>query len=150
MQGVASSLVDLDRSAEAWPFIDECLKRAEGQPVQPAMIWSLLKLRFRHFQTALDASGCRATAEMWEKLERTDAGGLYNAACFRAVTAALVAHDPMIPAADAARLAREEADRAMGLLKKAVAAGLQRCPVHQAGRRSRRLARAGRFPRARR
>ena len=86
---VASSLVDLDRSAEAWPIIVECLKRAEGQPVHPSVIWRLLKLRLRHFQTAKDATGCRATAEMWEKLERTDASGLYGAACWRAVTAAV-------------------------------------------------------------
>jgi serine/threonine protein kinase/tetratricopeptide (TPR) repeat protein len=123
MWGVASSLVDLDRSGEAWPIIDECLKRAEGQIVQPNVIWRLLKLRLRHFQTAKDAPGCGATAEMWEKLERTDAGGLYDAACMRAVTAAVVEHDRKTPHADAALLAREEADRAMAWLKQAVAAG---------------------------
>ncbi len=123
MEGVASSLVELDRSAEAWPIIDECLKRADGQQVQPVVIWRLLKLRLRHFQKAQDATGCGETAEMWEKLGRTDAGGPYNAACFRGVTAAVVERDPKIPAADAARLAQEEADRAMEWLKLAVAAG---------------------------
>jgi hypothetical protein len=57
---------------------------------------------------------------MWEKLIRTDAGSLYNAACFRAVTAAVQAK---APGADAARLAKEDADRAMDWLTKSVTAG---------------------------
>ena len=57
---------------------------------------------------------------MWEKLNRTDAGSLYNAACFRALTAAVQAKNP---AADAARLAKDDADRAMQWLQKAVQAG---------------------------
>ena len=57
---------------------------------------------------------------MWEKLNRTDADSLYNAACIRAVTAAVQAKNP---AADAARLARDDADRAMQWLHKAVKAG---------------------------
>ena len=59
-------------------------------------------------------------AEMWEKLNRTDADSLYNAACFRAVTAAVQAKNP---GADATRLAKEDADRAMQWLLKAVQAG---------------------------
>ena len=38
MWGVAASLVHLDRGAEAVPIIDECLKRAEGQIVDPELI----------------------------------------------------------------------------------------------------------------
>jgi hypothetical protein len=41
----------------------------------------------------------------------------------RAVTAAVIKVDAKTPAADAARLAREEADRAMAWLQKAIAAG---------------------------
>ena len=59
-------------------------------------------------------------AEMLEKLNRTDADSLYNAACLRAVTAAVQAKNP---AADAAKLAQDEADRAMQWLHKAVQAG---------------------------
>ena len=90
-----------------------------------------MTLRLRHFEKTKDAAGCRATAEMWEKLKRTDAGSLYNAACWRAVTAAVIEHDPKTPGADASRLAREEADRAMAWLKQAVAAGYERRPAHE-------------------
>ena len=64
-----------------------------------------------------------AAAEMWERLNRTDVESLYNAACFRAVTSAILPVDPKTPAADGDRLAAEEADRAMAWLHKAVAAG---------------------------
>ena len=57
---------------------------------------------------------------MWEKWNRTDAGSLYAAACFRAVTAGVQAKTP---GADATRLANEDADKAMAWLTKAVAAG---------------------------
>ena len=57
---------------------------------------------------------------MWEKLNRTDAVSLYDAARFRAVTAAVQAKTP---GADAARLAKDDADRAMQWLHKAVQAG---------------------------
>ena len=57
---------------------------------------------------------------MWEKLNRTDAESLYNAACFRAVTAGVQAKTP---GADAAKLAKDDADRAMEWLHKAVQAG---------------------------
>ena len=33
------------------------------------------------------AADCRSAAETWEKAGATDAWNLYNAACFRAVTA---------------------------------------------------------------
>jgi tetratricopeptide (TPR) repeat protein len=120
MYGMASSLVHLDRSAEAWPIIVECQKRAEGQIVDPKIIRGLITLRLRHFQKTNDAAGCRAAAEMYEKQQPVS---LYNAACYRAVTAAVVMHDPKTPGADASRLAKEEADRAMVWLTKAVAAG---------------------------
>jgi hypothetical protein len=79
-----------------------------------------MDLRLRHFQKSKDAAGCRATATMWEALKRADAGSLYDAACMRAVTAAVL---QSTPDANAARLAKEEADRAMAWLKQAVAAG---------------------------
>ena len=55
-----------------------------------------------------------------EKLNRPDAGSLYNAACFRAVTAAVRSKTP---GADSARLAQEDADKAMAWLHQAVRAG---------------------------
>jgi hypothetical protein len=77
----------------------------------------------RHFEKTRDAAVCRATAEIWEKLNRTDAESLYAAACLRAFTAAILKKGPKTPGADATRFAEEEADRAMAWLKRAVAAG---------------------------
>ena len=65
---------------------------------------------------------CRATAEMWEQLKRTDVDSLYNAACFRAVTAAVIKRSKT-QAADTGRLANEQGDLALAWLKQAVAAG---------------------------
>jgi tetratricopeptide (TPR) repeat protein len=123
MGNLAECLFKLDRSGEAILMIEECLKRSAGKVVHPQLIPFVVDLRLRHFEKAKDAAGCRATAEIWEKLKRTDAGSLYNAACFRAVTVAVIKHDAKTPGADATRLAKEEADRAMAWLTQAVTAG---------------------------
>jgi tetratricopeptide (TPR) repeat protein len=124
---VAESLIHLDRGAEAISLIDECVVKAAGKVVNPGLIPAVMILRLQHFRKAGDPAGCRATAVMWEKLNRTDAGSLYNAACFRAVAAAVQAKTPdKTPGTDASRLAKlaqEDADRAMEWLTKAVAAG---------------------------
>src|SRR5262249_31977470 len=78
-------------------------------------------LRLRHFETTKDATGCRQTAAMWENLKHTDANSLYNAACLRAVTAAVLRAADRSPAG--AKQADAEADRALAWLKQAVAAG---------------------------
>jgi hypothetical protein len=80
----------------------------------------VINLRLRHFQQTNDPAGCRATAAMWEQISRSDADSLYNAACSRAVTAAVQAKDG---AEDAQRLAAADAQAAMAWLAKAVAAG---------------------------
>ncbi len=124
---VATYLRHLGRDAEAAPIIDECLKRAEGKFAVPKMIVRLKTLQIipqlRQFERTKDAAGCRATAEQFETLQLIDAHDLYHAACFRAITATVIKHDPKTPPADAARLAREEADRAMAWLTQAIAAG---------------------------
>jgi serine/threonine protein kinase/tetratricopeptide (TPR) repeat protein len=121
MWGVATSLVNLGRGAEAVPIIDECVNRAAGKPVDRRLIPGVMDLRLRHFKSVNDAAGCRSTAEMWEKLQRTDAAGQYNAARYRAATAAVIrATDPSL-AGDGQAAA--EADRAMAWLTRAVAAG---------------------------
>jgi tetratricopeptide (TPR) repeat protein len=124
MQLVASALLGLKREAEAIRLIDECVSLATSED-RSWVALGALKLRMRHFQGTNDSAGCRATAEMWERLNRTDANGFYRAACFRAVTAAILKADPKTPAADATRLATEEADRAMAWLHKAAAAGFK-------------------------
>ncbi|MFL5246097.1 MAG: protein kinase domain-containing protein [Gemmataceae bacterium] len=82
-------------------------------------------VRLRQFEKTKDASGCRQIAEMWEKVDPTDVPSLYNAACLRAVTAAVIKQDPKTPSDDTTRLANEQADRAMVWLTKAVAAGFK-------------------------
>jgi tetratricopeptide (TPR) repeat protein len=121
MSTQAEILVKLHRSAEAVPIIDEFVKRAAHAPADSDIISTGMDLRLRHFVEAKDVAGCRATAEMWESLKRTDADSLYRAADMRAVTAGVLrATDP----SDAAvKTAAAEAERAMAWLRQAVAAG---------------------------
>ncbi len=120
---VAENLAALDHSAKEVATLDECFQRAQGKTVDPRLIPAVVDLRLRLFEKAKDAAGCRATAQMWEELHRTDAASLYNAASYRTVTAAV------LRAAEkserAAKEAGAEADRAMAWLKKAVAAGYE-------------------------
>jgi len=113
MANLAGCLLTLDRRSEALAIADDCLRRANGKTVDPRLVPFVLDLRLRVFAKQKDASGCRQTAGMWEKLARTDADSLYTAACFRAVTAGI------LPPAGQTR----DAGLAMGWLTKAVAAG---------------------------
>jgi tetratricopeptide (TPR) repeat protein len=79
--------------------------------------------RMRIFRNKKDAAGCLAAAAEYESGKRTDAVALYDAACNRAVCAAVIPEDPKTPAADAAHLAGAQADLAMAWLRQAVAAG---------------------------
>jgi len=121
MAGVINSLMRLDRGAEALPLIDECVRRAATQAAPRWVIPEVMEHRLRHFEKAKDADGCQTTAEMWERVRGSDADSLYGAACFRAVSAAVIRATDMSPTA--AKRADGEADRAMTWLKKAVADG---------------------------
>jgi hypothetical protein len=103
------------------PIIDEFLKRAVGKSVRPGLIPTMLTLRLRHFEKAKNAAGCRATAELWEKMAPTHALSVYDAACWRAVTATVIRASNK--SETAAQEAAAEANRAMAWLKQAVAAG---------------------------
>jgi hypothetical protein len=118
---VAESSTRLFLGQAPVPLIDECVRRAAGRDVHPQLLPRLMALRLRHFQLHGDAAGCRATAEMWEGLKRTDADSLYNAARFRALTAAALRAGGNPGAA--AKEADAEDDRAMEWLRQAVAAG---------------------------
>jgi serine/threonine protein kinase len=119
---VAANLETLDRGAEALPIVDECLRLVAGKVVHPALLPGLMGVRLRLCAKNNDAAGCRATAEMWEDQKLADAYSLYNAACFRAVTARVIrAGDEE----DAAKVAAAEADQAMAWLKRAAAAGFK-------------------------
>ena len=83
----------------------------------------LAESRLRRSHKDKDAAGCLAAAAEYDALKLTDCGGLFGAACIRALCARVIPLDPKTPAADAARLAREQADQAMVWLHKAIAAG---------------------------
>jgi serine/threonine protein kinase/tetratricopeptide (TPR) repeat protein len=121
MANLAQSLVNVDRGPEAMAVLDDCMRRAAGRVVDPRLIPAVLNLRLRYFQTTRDVAGCRQTAELWEKLKRTDASSLYDAACMRAVTAAVLRATDS--SSEGCRQADAEADRAMTWLERAVAAG---------------------------
>jgi serine/threonine protein kinase/tetratricopeptide (TPR) repeat protein len=123
MHGVAASLVQLGRGAEALPVIDECVRRAAGNPVARRLLPGVVDLRLRHFEGARDGAGCRQTARMWEDLKRTDADSLYTAARLRAVTAAVLRAADGSPAGG--QQADAEAGRALAWLGQAAAAGFK-------------------------
>lgn len=116
------SLVKLDRSEEAASLIEECLTRAKGKAVHPGLLSELTYLRLRRFQLAKDPDGCRKTAEMWEELDRTKASDLYAACCMRAVASEVQAKSHGV---DAENHSKDDADKAMDWLNKAVAAGFK-------------------------
>jgi serine/threonine protein kinase/tetratricopeptide (TPR) repeat protein len=125
MWAVADSLYKLHRTEKAVPIIDECIRLSSGKKVNPRLIPGVFAIRIEHFRMLKDSAGCRQTAEMWEKLNRTDADSSQRAAYWRAMTAAIIPKDPNITEADSSRLAKEEADQAMAWLKLAVANGLK-------------------------
>jgi tetratricopeptide (TPR) repeat protein len=123
MWGVATQLFELQRGPEALAMSDEVFALATTLKVQPNLI-GLANRRCQYFAKLHDADGCRATAELWEKLKRTDNKSLFNAACYRAVTAGVIRTTDKSP--DGAKAADAEADLAMGWLQKAVEAGYKK------------------------
>jgi tetratricopeptide (TPR) repeat protein len=118
---VAEYLVHLNRGVEAVVIVDQCVQRAAKQSDDPELVPALMDLRLRHFANEKNPAGCQATAEMWEKLDRTDAESLYSDATLSAVTSALF--KAAATDTEATWLADEQADRAMNWLRKAVEAG---------------------------
>ena len=118
--GVTAQLFKLDRGSEALPMIEEVVERAIRLKVQPDLV-GLLNNQRSYYRKKNDVAGCRKTAELWEKLGRADPRSLYNAACYRAVTAAVSHVADKSPTA--VQEARAEADRAMAWLEQAIAAG---------------------------
>jgi hypothetical protein len=67
-----------------------------------------MDLRLWHFEKTKDPAGCRQTAVMWKKLNRTDTASLYRAPSMWAVTAAVLrAGDPSPVGAQQAEAAAE-------------------------------------------
>jgi serine/threonine protein kinase len=115
LKEVALCLEDLNRGADAVTEVDEFVRLAAAQQIDPKLMADLLELRIRHFAKAADAAACQATAAMWEKMNKSDADSLFFAARLRAVAAKVAGQD--------VQTATSEADRAMAWLEKAVAAG---------------------------
>src|SRR5262249_11208295 len=111
------------RGAEAVPIIDDCFPRAAGQVVLPNLLEGLISLRLHYFGKVRDAAGCRQSVAMWEKLNRSDVRSLYSVACWQAVTAEVIGATDK--SESGVKVAGTEADRAMALLRQAVAAGYQ-------------------------
>ncbi len=122
--GRAQALDALGRHAEAVREWERALELDDGHDTE-FLRSKLAESRLRRFRKDKDAAGCLAAAAEYEALKRTDAGALYDAACNRAVCAAVILEDPKTPGADAPRLAKEQADLAMAWLHKAVAAGFK-------------------------
>ncbi len=122
MWGVAGTLAKLGRTPEAVPIIDDCLQRAAGKDYR-SDFFGLADIRMRYFEKKQDAAGCRTTAEMFEKVHRNDAASLYNAACMRAITSAVIRATDK--SSTGAKQADEEAERAMAWLEKAVGGGFK-------------------------
>jgi serine/threonine protein kinase/tetratricopeptide (TPR) repeat protein len=118
MKEVALCLEDLDRGGDAVSVVDEFIRLAASQSIDPKLTADLLEVRVHYFAKANDAASCRATAEMWEKLAKSDADSLFFSARLRAVTARVAGLDQNAAAA--------EAKRAMAWLEKAVAAGFSK------------------------
>jgi serine/threonine protein kinase/tetratricopeptide (TPR) repeat protein len=121
LSAVAHDLMRLHRAADAIPLIDDCLERAVGKRVH-TFFGEIANARLRYFEKAKNAQQCRKTAELWEKQERTDERSLYQAAVCRAVTAKLLTKSTPADARTLS-LAKDDGDRAMAWLNKAVVAG---------------------------
>jgi tetratricopeptide (TPR) repeat protein len=122
--GRAMALADLGRHAEATRDWERALELDDGRGEVFVRV-NLAESRLRRSQKDKDTAGCLAATAEYEALKSTGAELLYNAACHRAICAAVIPQDPKTPAADAARLAKEQADQAMAWLHKAVAAGFK-------------------------
>jgi serine/threonine protein kinase/tetratricopeptide (TPR) repeat protein len=126
MNNVAQSYGALGRHAEALKLHEETLALREDKlganhpdtiQSQAGVARSLLQLGRGAEAVAL----ARQAAELWEERKGTHASSLYDAARYRAITAAVVRASENSP--EGAKQADAEADRAMAWLKEAVAAG---------------------------
>jgi tetratricopeptide (TPR) repeat protein len=127
MINLAISYAAAGQNERALAISEELLasQKTKLGPDHPAMLMARLSIASSKVKLgrAADAADCRQAAEAFEKLNRTDANSLYNAACFRAVLAAAVRGGA--PSAESTKQADQEADRAMSWLKKSIAAGFK-------------------------
>jgi tetratricopeptide (TPR) repeat protein len=117
---VANTLLDMGRGDEAIVHFDELIRQAVGKPVNPRLVPASLERRIRYYASRDDAAACRSNAELWDKLTNGSGEFLAHAAQLWSMTSTVQAR---VTGPDAVRLAREDADRAMAWLTKAVVAG---------------------------
>jgi eukaryotic-like serine/threonine-protein kinase len=125
MQELACIRFALGEHSEALNLYEDALAKRKakvgaGHPDVLSCIREMAGLRLHHFQKTGDAAGCREMTEMCEKLQPADPASCYEAACYRAVTAAVVCAGGK---PSNAKEAEAEADRSMAWLKQAVASG---------------------------
>jgi serine/threonine protein kinase len=126
MNNLAECYRNAGRIQEATKVHEEMLQltKAKLGPDHPNTLLSMNNLAGSYATLGRYADAlklCRQVTVLWEKLNRTDSLSLYNAACFRAVAAAVLRKAD--ESSEGAREANAEADRAMAWLKQAVAAG---------------------------
>jgi serine/threonine protein kinase len=121
---LASNLADVGRFDEALKACEECLMLAEGQPVDPNLIPEVTHIRLVIFREKQDAAACRAAAEAWDALGRTDAESLFLAARMHSVAGAVLQQVEEDVAVSAGEITKE-LDLAMQRLQAAVAAGFE-------------------------
>ena len=116
--GLVIGYLALDRGSEAVAAADKYLRYIEEVKERNSKrVTLILDLRNRHLCKINDGPGCRSTAETHEKLVPSDAGGLYDHACFRSEASGCFSKS------NQPTEAKLDADRAMVHLTKAVAAG---------------------------
>jgi tetratricopeptide (TPR) repeat protein len=122
MNRLADSYVALGRHAEAFKLVEEFLPKADLPGVDRYHFGLGIATRVACLQKAGNLPECRSTADRLEKRNPGDTDSLYNAARCRAMTASLQAK---AKGPDAARLAKEDADKAMAWLQKSLASGFK-------------------------
>jgi hypothetical protein len=126
MYRLADEYAALDRQAEALRLREEllALRKAKLGPDHPDTLFSMYALAISYTAVGRHAEAVRLHEEAavaFEKQKRTDSMSLYNAACYRAATAAAIrAGDKS--GSESQRVAAET-DRAMDWLRQAVASG---------------------------
>ena len=100
MNKLADSYSESGQNERALKLREEtlALQQAKLRPNDPDTLYtrlSIASIKAKLGRAADAAADCRQAAEAFEKLNRTDANSLYNAACFRAVLAAAVRGQPV-------------------------------------------------------
>jgi serine/threonine protein kinase len=125
MNNLASDYYAVGRSNDALKLNEDvlALRKVKLGRDHPDTLLSQMKVATSLLQLGRATDGlalCRQACELWEKRHRSDSNSLYDAACFRALAAAVIRAGDRSP--EGAKQASAEADRAMAWLKQAASA----------------------------